>query len=279
MCLDFFNEMKVVFSTIELKDIIDILVISFAIYKLIQLVRETRAEQLLKGFIAILIFSRISAALNLYTVSWVINNILTVGMVLIIVVFQPELRRVFEKLGRSNSFLSFSKIDNEQANFKSEELTNAIASLSRQKIGALIVIENKVGLSDIAESGTRINGKLSSELLINIFIPNTPLHDGAVIINEDKIVAAGCFLPLSTDPSLAQDLGTRHRAALGMSEKSDAFIIVVSEETGIISIVENGIISRYMDAESLKQTLFKLFIKMDDSIFARKGPLDGLNKE
>lgn len=271
--------MRVVFSTIELKDIIDILVISFAIYKLIQLVKETRAEQLLKGFIAILIFSRISAALNLYTVSWVINNILTVGMVLIIVVFQPELRRVFEKLGRSNSLLSFSKIDNEQANFKSEELTNAVASLARQKIGALIVIENKVGLSDIAESGTYINGKLSSELLINIFIPNTPLHDGAVIVNEDKIVAAGCFLPLTTDPSLSQEMGTRHRAALGMSEKSDAFIIVVSEETGIISIVENGIISRYMDAESLKQTLYNLFIKMDDSVFTRKGLINGFNKE
>lgn len=277
--MEFLNELKVVFSTIELKDLIDILVISFAIYKLIQLVKETRAEQLLKGFIAILIFSRISAALNLYTVSWVINNLLTVGMVLIIVVFQPELRRVFEKLGRSNSLLSFSKIDNEQANFKSEELTNAVASLSRQKIGALIVIENKVGLSDIAETGTYINGKLSSELLINIFIPNTPLHDGAVIINEDKIVAAGCFLPLSTDPTLSQEMGTRHRAALGMSEKSDAFIIVVSEETGIISIVENGIISRYMDAQSLKESLYNLFLKMNDSVFTRKGPFDAFNKK
>lgn len=277
--MEFLNELKVVFSTIELKDLIDILVISFAIYKLIQLVKETRAEQLLKGFIAILIFSRISAALNLYTVSWVINNLLTVGMVLIIVVFQPELRRVFEKLGRSNSLLSFSKIDNEQANFKSEELTNAVASLSRQKIGALIVIENKVGLSDIAETGTYINGKLSSELLINIFIPNTPLHDGAVIINEDKIVAAGCFLPLSTDPTLSQEMGTRHRAALGMSEKSDAFIIVVSEETGIISIVENGIISRYMDAQSLKESLYNLFIKINDSVFTRKGPFDAFNKK
>lgn len=277
--MEFLNELKVVFSTIELKDLIDILVISFAIYKLIQLVKETRAEQLLKGFIAILIFSRISAALNLYTVSWVINNLLTVGMVLIIVVFQPELRRVFEKLGRSNSLLSFSKIDNEQANFKSEELTNAVASLSRQKIGALIVIENKVGLSDISETGTYINGKLSSELLINIFIPNTPLHDGAVIINEDKIVAAGCFLPLTTDPTLSQEMGTRHRAALGMSEKSDAFIIVVSEETGIISIVENGIISRYMDAQSLKESLYNLFIKMNDSVFTRKGPFDAFNKK
>lgn len=277
--MDFLTEARAILQTVELKDIIDILVVSYAIYKLIQLVRETRAEQLLKGFIAILVISRISAALNLYTVSWVINNLLTVGMVLIIVVFQPELRRIFEKLGRSNNLLSFNKIDNEQAKFKSEELTNAVASLARQKIGALIVIERKVGLSDIAESGTIINGKLSSELLINIFIPNTPLHDGAVIINDDKIVAAGCFLPLRNDPTLSQEMGTRHRAALGMSEKSDAFIIVVSEETGIISVVENGVISRYMDPESLKQSLFNIFIKMDDSILNRRGPIDEADKE
>ncbi len=277
--MDFLTEARAILQTVELKDIIDILVVSYAIYKLIQLVRETRAEQLLKGFIAILVISRISAALNLYTVSWVINNLLTVGMVLIIVVFQPELRRIFEKLGRSNNLLSFNKIDNEQAKFKSEELTNAVASLARQKIGALIVIERKVGLSDIAESGTLINGKLSSELLINIFIPNTPLHDGAVIINDDKIVAAGCFLPLTNDPTLSQEMGTRHRAALGMSEKSDAFIIVVSEETGTISVVENGVISRYMDPESLKQSLFNIFIKMDDSILNRRGPIDEADKE
>lgn len=277
--MDFLTEARAILQTVELKDIIDILVVSYAIYKLIQLVRETRAEQLLKGFIAILVISRISAALNLYTVSWVINNLLTVGMVLIIVVFQPELRRIFEKLGRSNNLLSFNKIDNEQAKFKSEELTNAVASLARQKIGALIVIERKVGLSDIAESGTLINGKLSSELLINIFIPNTPLHDGAVIINDDKIVAAGCFLPLTNDPTLSQEMGTRHRAALGMSEKSDAFIIVVSEETGTISVVENGVISRYMDPESLKQSLFNIFIKMDDSILNRRGPIDEAYKE
>ncbi len=277
--MNFFNELRVVLSTIELKDIIDILVISFAIYKLIQLVKETRAEQLLKGFIAVLIISRIASALNLYTVSWVINNILTVGMVLIIVVFQPELRRVFEKLGRSNTLLSFSKIDDEQAKIKSEEIASSVASLARQKIGALLVIENKVGLSDIAESGTLINGKLTSELLINIFIPNTPLHDGAVIIKDDRVVAAGCFLPLSTDSSIAQELGTRHRAALGMSEKSDAFVIVVSEETGIISVVENGVISRHMDPESLKETLFNLFIRMDDSILTRREPFNVFSKK
>ena len=269
--MKFLNELRLAISTVQIKDVIDILVISYFIYKLIMLVKETRAEQLIKGFIGVLRIAGISSALNLYTLNWVISNIFTVGMILIIVVFQPELRRAFEKLGRSNKLLSFTKIKGEQSTFKTEEITSAIASLSRQKIGALIVIENTVGLSDIAETGTFINGSVSSELLINIFIPNTPLHDGAVIIKDDKIVAAGCFLPLTNDTTLSKELGTRHRAAIGMSEKSDAFIIVVSEETGIISVVQDGIISRYMDSESLKDTLYNLFIKMDDSIFTRRG--------
>lgn len=266
----FLNELRLAISTVQIKDVIDILVITYFIYKMIMLVKETRAEQLIKGFIGVLIIAGVSSALNLYTLNWVISNIFTVGMILIIVVFQPELRRAFEKLGRSNKLLSFSKIKGEQTTFKTEEITSAIASLSRQKIGALIVIENNVGLSDIAETGTSIKGLVSSELLINIFIPNTPLHDGAVIIKDDKIVAAGCFLPLTNDTTLSKELGTRHRAAIGMSEKSDAFIIVVSEETGIISVVKDGVISRYMDSESLRDTLYNLFIKMDDSIFTRK---------
>ena len=272
--MKFLNEMRVVLTTIELKDIIDMLVISYAIYKLIQLVKETRAAQLLKGFIGILVIYWVSSWLNLYTVTWVLNNILTVGMILIVVVFQPELRRMFEKLGRSSSLFSLSKIKNEQASYLAEEITNAVGSLSRQKIGALIVIENRVGLSDIAETGTAINGEVSSGLLINIFIPNTPLHDGAVIIKEDKIAAAGCFLPLTGDNTLSKELGTRHRAAIGMGEKSDAFIIIVSEETGIISLVENGVLSRHMDTETLKESIYNLYIKMDDSIFSRKESLD-----
>lgn len=277
--MDFLNDLRIVFTTIELKDVIDILVISFLIYKLIMLVRETRAEQLLKGFILVLVVFRISSALQLYTVTWLINNILTVGMILIIVVFQPELRRVFEKIGRSNTLFSFNKIRNEQSNFKTEEITSAVASLARQKIGALIVIENTVGLSDVAETGTEINGLVSSELLISIFIPNTPLHDGAVIIKDDRVVAAGAFLPLTNDQSLPRDLGTRHRAAIGMTERSDAFVIVVSEETGTISVVQDGVISRYMDLDSLSEALYNLFYKMDDNIFTRKGERDEDIKE
>ncbi|MDO4778867.1 MAG: diadenylate cyclase CdaA [Tissierellia bacterium] len=276
----FWNELFLILSTIKITDIIDIIVITFLIYKLILLVKETRAEQLLKGIFTILFFSKISEALNLYAVTWLINNIFTVGMILIIVVFQPELRRAFEKLGRTNRWItSIVKIKREQTEFKAEEITSAVASLARQKIGALIVIENKVGLSDIAETGTYINGSVSSELLINIFIPNTPLHDGAVIIKDEKIVAAGCFLPLSTDQTVSKELGTRHRAAKGMSEKSDAFIIIVSEETGVISTATNGRINRYVDEETLRETLYSIFIKNDETILARKDTADENIKE
>lgn len=272
------NDIKMVFFTIKITDIIDILVMTFIIYKAIMLLRETRAAQLLKGLFVILIFSRISLALNLYTVNWMISNIFTAGLVLIIIVFQPELRRAFEKLGRSNKWItSFTKIKTQQNELKTDEIVNAVASLSRQKIGALIVIANEVGLADIIESGTSLNADISSELLINIFYPNSPLHDGAVVIKDEKILSAACFLPLTQNNSLSKELGTRHRAALGMSEKSDAFIIVVSEETGVISTVKNSSISRHIDSETLRNTLNKMFVEQDNSILkkTREGGNDG----
>lgn len=278
--MQFLNELKIAFLTIKITDIIDILVMTFLIYKVIMLVKETRAAQLLKGLLIILIFSRISIALNLYTVNWLISNIFTAGLVLIIVVFQPELRRAFEKLGRSNRwFTSFTKIKTQQFEKKTDEIVNAVASLSRQKIGALIVIENKVGLADIVETGTRLDAEISSELLINIFFPNSPLHDGALIIKDEKITAAGCFLPLSTNNTISKKLGTRHRAGLGMSEKSDAFIIVVSEETGVITTVYNSELSRHIDSETLRNTLNKLFFEADNSIFKKVNDQEGESDE
>lgn len=278
--MQFLNELKIAFLTIKITDIIDILVMTFLIYKVIMLVKETRAAQLLKGLLTILIFSRISIALNLYTVNWLISNIFTAGLVLIIVVFQPELRRAFEKLGRSNRwFTPFTKIKTQEFEKKTDEIVNAVASLSRQKIGALIVIENKVGLADIVETGTRLDAEISSELLINIFFPNSPLHDGALIIKDEKITAAGCFLPLSTNNTISKELGTRHRAGLGMSEKSDAFIIVVSEETGVITTVYNSELSRHIDSETLRNTLNKLFFEADNSIFKKVNDQEGESDE
>lgn len=269
--MEFLNEMRMAFLTVKITDIIDVMVMTFIIYRLILLVRETRAEQLAKGLVVILIFSRVAQALNLYTVNWLISNIFTVGLILIIVVFQPELRRGVEKIGRTNKWLtSLSKIRTDVNNFKTDEIVNAVSSLARQKIGALIVIEYKTKLDDIADTGTELNAEISSELLINLFFPKSPLHDGAVIIREEKILAAGSILPLSQNFNISKELGTRHRAALGMSERSDAFIIVVSEETGVITTVHNGELSRNYDSKTLKEALNNLFVEQDNSIFKKE---------
>lgn len=268
--MDFLNEIRMAFLALKITDIIDIIVMTYIIYKLIMSVKETRAAQLLKGLVVILVFSRIAQALNLYTVNWLISNIFTVGMFIIIVVFQPELRKAFEKIGRGNSFFNFTKIRNRDYEMKTDEIANAISSMARQKIGALIVLENESSLKEISETGTLLNAEISSELLINIFFPNSPLHDGAVIIKEEKIVAAGAILPLSDNFNISKELGTRHRAALGMSEKSDAFIIVVSEETGVVTTVYKGELSRNIDIETLKQSLNNLFVKQDESIFKKE---------
>ncbi|WP_416197436.1 MAG: diadenylate cyclase CdaA [Sporanaerobacter sp.] len=252
--------LKELFLNIRIRDIIDILIVAFAFYKLFMLIRETRAEQLTKGILVLFVATKISEWLELYTVYWILEKTMTVGVLAILIVFQPELRRALEYLGRSRFFTkSFMEIKDENVNENVDEIVDAVASLSRQKIGALIVMERETGLNEVVETGTRIDGKISSGLLINIFIPNTPLHDGAVVIKEDTIKAAGCFLPLTDNMSLSKELGTRHRAALGVSEKSDCLAIVVSEETGAISIAENGSLARYLDVKTLKQILLDLY--------------------
>lgn len=247
---------------IRVTDIIDIAIIAFVIYKLFSLLRNTRAEQVLKGLIFVLFFASIADILNLNTVSWVMNQFLTVALVFIIVVFQPELRSALERLGRGRSLFSSEKIQRDERSIN--ELVSAMSSLSRQKIGALVVLEREVGLSDIIESGTKLDSDISSELLINIFIPNTPLHDGAVIIRKNTIAAAACYLPLSSSNTIAKELGTRHRAAIGISEKSDCLVVIVSEETGSISVAENGKINRYFDEESLRIRLKNELVNTDN---------------
>lgn len=267
--MEFFQTMERLLSTLRITDIIDILVISFIVYYLVLLVKETRAEQLIKGFVAIMIIAQLSDWLNLYTVHWLVSNLLTVGLILVIVVFQPELRRAFERLGRSQGWLlSFVTSDSAQEGAQIDEIVRASLSLARQKIGALMVLENKTGLNDVVESGTRINGEVSAELLINIFIPNTPLHDGAVVIKEDHVRAAGVFLPLTENTGLARELGTRHRAALGITERSDALVVVVSEETGQISVCKNGEIARRMDEQTLREVLQNFYATETNSILS-----------
>jgi len=248
------------FLAIRMRDVIDIVIVAVVVYKLFTLIKETRAEQLTKGIIMLLILAKLTEWAQLYTINWILNNAMTVGTLAILIVFQPELRRGLEYIGRS-SFLtkSFLEIRGESLSKIVEELVDAVASLSRQKIGALIVIERQTGLNEVAETGTLIEGEVTSDLLINIFIPNTPLHDGAVIIKDDKIKAAGCFLPLTDNTGISKELGTRHRAALGISERSDSISIVVSEETGGISIAESGAISRYVDIKTLRQILLDMY--------------------
>ena len=253
---------------IRVTDIIDIAIVAFVIYKLFSLLRNTRAEQVLKGLIFVLFFASIADILNLNTVSWVMNQFLTVALVFIIVVFQPELRSALERLGRGRSLFSSEKIQRDERSI--DELVSAMSSLSRQKIGALVVLEREVGLSDIIESGTKLDSDISSELLINIFIPNTPLHDGAVIIRKNTIAAAACDLPLSSSNTIAKELGTRHRAAIGISEKSDCLVVIVSEETGNISVAENGKINRYFDEESLRIRLKNELVNTDDLLKKEK---------
>lgn len=185
---------------------------------------------------------------------------MTVGTLALLIVFQPELRRALEYIGRSRFFTkSLIELRGESHEKVVEEIVEAAASLSRQKIGALIVLERQTGLNEVVETGTKLDALVSSDVLINIFIPNTPLHDGAVIIKDDRIKAAACFLPLTDNMNISKELGTRHRAALGISERSDSLSIVVSEETGAISLAENGTISRYLDTKTLRQILLDMY--------------------
>lgn len=246
------------FSNISIWSVLDILVVSYIFYKGYMLIKETRAEQLLKGIVLIIALIPISYLLKLDMLYFILNKTLTIGVLSVIIIFQPEIRRALEHLGRS----AFDDIHNSQSVEKRNEVVNEIATavenLAETKTGALIVIEQVTGLGDILASGTIIDAKVTSALLENIFVVNTPLHDGATIIRKDRIHASGCVLPLTNNNLINKKLGTRHRAAMGLSENSDALIIVVSEETGVISLAVNGKLTRNYDKDKLKTILIKL---------------------
>lgn len=256
----FLSSIKDTVLNFKFNNVIDILIIAVIIYNTYKLVKQTRAEQLAKGLVVLLIVTKLSGWFKLYTLRWLLDWVLGAGLIALVVIFQPEIRRAFEFIGRSRFIGSrFRTLEDGQVNPVVEEIVQACASLSRQKIGALIVIQRKTGLGEVIETGTEIEGYVSMGLLINIFIPNTPLHDGAVIIDKEIIKAAACFLPITDNNRLSKDLGTRHRAALGISEKSDAFVVVVSEETGGISTCESGEISRYLDEDTLRKKLTDIY--------------------
>ncbi len=242
------------FVLFRISDLIDILIVAFIAYKAIKLVKETRAQQLIKGLVMLVVILLLSQWLRFNTINYILRNTLQVGVVAVLVIFQPELRRALEKMGRSNISNLFNSSNDDIENL-TDEICDAVSFMSGEKIGALIVIERETKLGDVLNSGTELSAKVSSPLLINIFIPNTPLHDGAAIIREGKIQAAACILPLTHNDSLSRELGTRHRAALGVTENSDCVVVVVSEETGKISFVENGDMTRNLTAGALKTKL------------------------
>ncbi|MDD2956213.1 MAG: diadenylate cyclase CdaA [Oscillospiraceae bacterium] len=254
-----------VIRTVGLADVIDIVCISYLVYKLVSLVRETRAAQLIKGILIILAAYLISDLAKMQTMQFVMEYILDNGLIVLVVVFQPELRRALEQVGRSKFskfgfFISHQDPEQElEQNWQGaiDAICESLEPLSSQKIGALMVIERKTRLGEIIKTGTIIDSRPSMELIGNVFFPNSPLHDGAMVIRDGKLHAAGCFLPLSENYGISKQLGTRHRAALGMSENSDAIVVVVSEETGVISIAHDGVLRRNYTPQNVRELLEK----------------------
>lgn len=248
-------------KNISVWSILDILVVSYIFYKGYMLIKETRAEQLLKGMILIILLIPISSLLNLDMLNWILNNTITIGLLSMVIIFQPEIRRALEHIGRS-AFNDKHLLNDEEIMEKVvTEIVNAVDNLSKSNTGALIILEQMTGLGEIITTGTTLDAVVSAALLENIFVVNTPLHDGATIIRNDRIVSAGCFLPLTNNQAINKKLGTRHRAALGISENSDALTIVVSEETGTISLAVNGNITRNYDKEKLKDIIMRIIRK------------------
>ncbi len=237
--------------------LIDISLVAFVIYKLIMVIRGTRAVQLVKGITVILAVWFVSGYLGLNTLQWIMQQAVTYGLLAIIIIFQPELRRALEQLGRGRFFQSTSMENEDEVQEVIAAIVKSTQYMSKRRIGALISLERGTGMTDYIETGVPMHAHLTSELLTNIFIPNAPLHDGAVIIKHNEIMAAGCYLPLSENPFISKELGTRHRAALGVSEVTDAVTIAVSEETGAVSVTKNGELHRSLDEEALRRMLEK----------------------
>ena len=266
-------------ALVKITDIIDVFIVTFIIYKALKFIRDTRTVHLLKGVVVLVITMQISQFVKLHTVHYLLSNALQLGLIAIIIVFQPELRRALEQLGRTTMGQWFSfeeRTDDIEKEKIIKELKESCINMSKSHIGALIVMEREIKIGDIVGTGITLNADVTAELLTNIFVPKTPLHDGAVIIRNNKIEAASCFLPLSQNPNVSKELGTRHRAGLGMSEESDAVVVIVSEETGGISIACGGELIMKLTPDALEGKLMKLFdIKKKDgkpkkTIFLRK---------
>lgn len=258
-----------IFNRPQLNDLLDILIVAVLIYQMIMLTRDTRASEVLKGFLLLVGASLLSSLLGLTALTWVLKQILSNGALVLVVLFQPEIRRVLEQLGRGAKMEHFQS-DGEENQRIISEITQCLTSLSRRRVGALIVFERRTGLKDVMETGTRLDSTISAPLLENIFEPNTPLHDGAVIIRGTRIVSAACMLTtLSESNAITRDLGTRHRAAIGISETTDALVLIVSEETGVISMARDGKLTRHLDAKAIGEVLSTMYHQPQDGLYVR----------
>ena len=250
-----FFQLQGIVKSIGILDVVDTALVAFFLYRIYLMLKHTRAAALVKGLIVLVFFMVLSRWLNLHVINWILEKLMTVVMIALPVVFQPELRRALEQIGRGRLFHKGTELDEQELEEVIGSVTSAAVGMAQRKVGALIVFERETGLEERTETGVQIDGLISDSLLLNIFEKDTPLHDGAVIIRGKRIVAASCLLPLTDARNLSQELGTRHRAALGISEQSDAVVLIVSEETGIISLAKNGELYRYLQADDVKELL------------------------
>lgn len=263
---NFFNSLGKTLPTITLIDVIDILLVALLIYSVINLIRTTSAARIAKAIIIVILITFLTEILNLHTANYVMSNVLEIGIVALVIVFQPELRRMLEKLGgRSFKELVGRGTVAADAEDMIKQTVEACRIMSQERVGALIVMERDNSLEQICKSGTTVDAVVSQELIRNIFFPKASLHDGAIVISGDRILSAGCVLPLSENRQLSTDLGTRHRAGVGMSEISDALVIIVSEETGTISVADGGMLKRHLAAETLEKMLRNEFAENEQN--------------
>ncbi|MDR3072692.1 MAG: diadenylate cyclase CdaA [Clostridiales Family XIII bacterium] len=253
-------------SGFGLWDFIDITLIAFVIYKVLGFIRETRAEQLVKGLVILLAATFFSGFFHLYSLNWLLKGFMQFGVIALVVVFQPELRRGLEHVGRSKLFRSrYANMDKDEIKSLASTIVQAVDFFSANRIGALIVLEREISLTEYTESGVMLDSMLSAELLKNIFMGDTPLHDGAAILRKNRIVSAASILPLTDGVGLPAEIGTRHRAAIGITEVSDSLAIVVSEETGIISNAREGKLTRFLQVKTLEKRILNLYLGEDYS--------------
>lgn len=262
--LNYFSEFLQMIPTIGFWDVLDILVVAFIVYKGINMIHSSAASRIIRSIVALLLLTALTSILKMRSLNYILDKILELGIIALVVIFQPELRRALERFGgRSLRSIWQGKPQVSQYEGVIAQVVIACETMSRQKVGALIVFERETSLSEFFKTGTILNAQVSSELIRNIFFPKASLHDGAMVIQGDRIAAAGCVLPLSENTHLSSDLGTRHRAGVGMSEVSDAVVVIVSEETGTISVAIGGLLKRHLMPETLEKLLINELVPQE----------------